>query len=189
MNKRKRGGQTLFKNDIIRESERMAGYGLTEEQIAYVFGVSPITLGRWKKNKPEFELALKNGGALANEQVVKSLYQRAVGFEYDEITYEKIDIGALGLKFKKSEIETIKSCDAYKTRIITKKVIPDTTAQIYWLNNKMKDVWRNVQRIEHSGKIDGGVEKIIVNIVNTNNPKKESDALNSRIECNARIPA
>ena len=36
-----------------------------------------------------------------------------------------------------------------------KEVVPDTTAQIFWLKNRRPDRWRDKQDIEHSGQIGG----------------------------------
>lgn len=37
------------------------------------------------------------------------------------------------------------------TKKVTKEVVPDTTAQIFWLKNRRPDKWRDKQDIEHSG--------------------------------------
>ncbi len=45
--------------------------------------------------------------------------------------------------------------DGKKVTVTVKEVIPDTTAQIFWLKNRRPDVWRDKQEIEHGGKIGG----------------------------------
>lgn len=40
------------------------------------------------------------------------------------------------------------------TKVVTKEVIPDTTAQIFWLKNRRPDLWRDKQQIEHSGEVN-----------------------------------
>ena len=62
----------------------------------------------------------------------------------------------------------------------------DMTATIFWLCNRRRGEWQHVQRIEHSGKIEGNVEKIIVSIVNTH--KKEENASNPRIGSDSSLP-
>jgi len=37
------------------------------------------------------------------------------------------------------------------TKIVTKEVQPDTTAQIFWLKNRRPEAWRDKQEVEHSG--------------------------------------
>jgi len=91
---KKRGRKSLFKEDIISESEAMARFGLTENQIAHVIGINPMTLVQWKKKNPEFEQALKRGETIANMTIQKSLYKKAIGYEYQEVTRERIIAGS-----------------------------------------------------------------------------------------------
>ena len=66
-----------------------------------------------------------------DRQVENALLKRALGYEYDEITTE------YGKEIKR----------------VTKQVVPDVTAQIFWLKNRKPDQWRDKQQIEHSGEI------------------------------------
>ena len=61
----------------LEQIEILAGFGLTEEEIAAVLGVCRTTLVRWKKRSKDFEEALKRGKAKADLLIVKSLYSRA----------------------------------------------------------------------------------------------------------------
>lgn len=40
------------------------------------------------------------------------------------------------------------------TKVVTKEVIPDTTAQIFWLKNRKPEEWRDKKDVEHSGTIN-----------------------------------
>lgn len=40
------------------------------------------------------------------------------------------------------------------TKEVVKEVVPDTTAQIFWLKNRKPAQWRDKQDIEHSGGLD-----------------------------------
>lgn len=117
--------------------------GWDDAQISEFFGIAVSTLIRWKKKNKEFCLTLKDWKKEADLKVEKSLYQRAIGYDYDEVTYEKSKIGGLGIKLKKGEIESLKHCDTYKTKVVTKQVAPDVTAQIFWLKNRQPDQWRD----------------------------------------------
>jgi hypothetical protein len=107
-----------------------------------ILDINESTLTRWKKD-PMFLHVLKAGKDKYDNLAVKSLAKRVMGYEYDEITYEKSKTGGLEVGLKKEEIETIKHSDAYKTKIVTKQVIPDVTAQIFWLKNRQPDKWRD----------------------------------------------
>lgn len=95
--------------------------GLTDEQIAHNMGVTRSTLNNWKIRFPDILDALKEGKEVVDRLVENALLKRALGYEYDEITYE------LGIETKR----------------VTRQVVPDTTAQIFWLKNRKPDKWRN----------------------------------------------
>lgn len=120
---------------------------MIDTQIADVLGICEDTLNVYKKN-PLFSEALKKGKAKADTEVVKSLYKRALGFNYDEVTYEKSNVGGLGIGISKGKIDKIKHVDTYKTKIVTKLVVPDVLAQIFWLKNRQSDKWRDVHQVD-----------------------------------------
>jgi transcriptional regulator with XRE-family HTH domain len=99
--------------------------GLTDEQIAGKMGISSSTLYAWKRKHSDISEALKKGKEVADFQVENSLFKKATGYEYIE---EKTEINATG--------------DERITRTI-KHVVPDTTAQIFWLKNRRPDKWRD----------------------------------------------
>lgn len=111
--------------------EGWARDGLVDEQIAQNIGIAASTLYEWKKQYPEISEALKKGKEVVDRQVENALLKRALGYEYDEITTE------YGKEIKR----------------VTKQVVPDVTAQIFWLKNRKPDQWRDKQQIEHSGEI------------------------------------
>ena len=125
MKKKKVGRPSKLSNRVIEQVELLAGFELTEEEIGQVLGVTRLTINNWKTNK-EFLYALKKGKATLDAKVVKSLVKRALGYSYKEITRE--------LKDGKITV----------TKIIDKFLAPDTTAMIFWLKNRRKDLWREV---------------------------------------------
>lgn len=114
--------------------EGWARDGLTDEQIAQNIGINPATLYDWKKKYPEISKALKKGKEVVDRQVENALLKRALGYKYEEIKTEKTEEGK-------------------KVTVTVKEVVPDTTAQIFWLKNRKPDQWRDKQQIEHSGEI------------------------------------
>ena len=50
---------------------------------------------------------------------------------------------------------------------VEKKVLPDVTAQIFWLKNRRSDIWKDKQDIEHSGDVGVTIIK--------NNPRRDLD--------------
>ena len=123
--------------------EGWARDGLTNEQIAKNIGINPDTLYNWVKKYPEISETLKRGKEVVDRQVENALLKRALGYEYQETTRELLDSGELGV-----------------TKIVTKQVAPDTTAQIFWLKNRKPDEWRDKQSVEHSGEVHNTVTEI-----------------------------
>lgn len=130
--------------------EGWARDGLTDEQIAKNMGIVPSTLYEWKKKSKEFSETLKKGKEVVDFEVENALLKRALGYEYEEETYEN------GILIKK----------------VKKQVAPDTTAMIFWLKNRKKEQWREKVEVV---KTDDDLQKINKNVSNIadllNNPK------------------
>ena len=107
-----------FKN--VFKSLRLKS-GLTQQQIANNLGISIDTLIENKKKYSEFNDALKKGKEVIDFEVENALLKRALGYEYEEETYEN------GILTKK----------------VKKQVPPDTTAQIFWLKNRKPNNWKD----------------------------------------------
>ena len=113
-----------LKDDKLILLEGWARDGLTDEQIARNIGIATSTFYEWKKKKLEFSETLKKGKEVVDFEVENALLKRALGYEYEEETYEN------GILTKK----------------VKKQVPPDTTAQIFWLKNRKPNNWKD--RIE-----------------------------------------
>lgn len=118
--------------------EGWARDGLVDEQIAQNIGIAASTLYEWKNQYPEISEALKKGKEVVDRQVENALLKRALGYKYEEIKTEETEEGK-------------------KVTVTIKEVVPDTTAQIFWLKNRKPDQWRDKRDIEHSGEIGGVV--------------------------------
>lgn len=103
--------------------------GLTDEQLAHNMNIVPSTLYDWKKRYPEISESLKKGKAVIDIQVENALLKRALGYAYKELKKEVSD-------------------DGIKVTEITKEVVPDTTAQIFWLKNRKVKEWGGQQQIK-----------------------------------------
>ncbi|HBE9110316.1 TPA: helix-turn-helix domain-containing protein [Clostridioides difficile] len=120
----------ITKEGLIK-IEGWARDGLTDEQIAFNIGINVKTLYDWKKKYSNICNALKKGKEVIDRQVENALLKRALGYEYDEITYE----------------------EGQETKRVTKQVVPDTTAQIFWLKNRKPAEWRDKQIVESTNEI------------------------------------
>lgn len=107
--------------------EGWARDGLTDEQIAENIGIRRETLYDWCKRHPNISNALKKGKEVVDRQVENALLKRALGYEYTEVTKEYIpEVGKMIV-----------------TKEVSKQVVPDTTAQIFWLKNRKPEDWRD----------------------------------------------
>jgi len=178
MAKKKSGRRGKYQEWLTDEGliklEGWARDGLTDEQIAQNVGIGVRTLYEWKDKFPQISQALKRGKEVVDLQVENALLKRALGYEYIEKKYEQVLMSdeeyyarkqAAVSRFKydnpDATLEEIKAVELgvskYKSILVeekTKEVIPDTTAQIFWLKNRRPDKWRDKQDIEHSGSME-----------------------------------
>jgi phage-related minor tail protein len=61
----------------LEQVQILAGYGLTEAQIAHVIGVSPATFRRRKEDEEQVLSALEKGQAVAQSVIAQALYNKA----------------------------------------------------------------------------------------------------------------
>jgi hypothetical protein len=130
--------------------------GLLEEEICKRLGIAVSTFNLYKNQHSELLEVLKNSKEIADYKVEDSLYKRALGYKYDEVTRELCTVRD---KYGEPvyDPETGQPFTEMKvTKIVTKEVTPDTTAQIFWLKNRRPDKWRDKQEIEHSGHLNTG---------------------------------
>ena len=135
----KAGRPSKYKAAYAQEAYELCLLGLTDAQLAEHFEVNADTIHEWKKVHPEFSESVRKGKIQADSKVAAALYKRALGFSYDEITFEKVD-NKTNLEITPNALITQ---DAYKKKIVTKLVIPDTGAQMNWLKNRQKELWRD----------------------------------------------
>lgn len=136
----KRGRPPSYKADYAKQAAKLAQLGATDQEMADFFEVDVRTVHRWKHDHEAFCHALKAGKEIADERVERSLYQRAVGYEQDEV---KIFMPA--------------GADAPVYAAFRAKIAPDTTAAIFWLKNRRSQEWRDIKATELSGPNGGPV--------------------------------
>lgn len=77
MKKNKGGRPSKLEKINMAEVERLAGLGLTDEEMATMLGIAVSTLNNYKKNR-EFMEALKRGKTKVDAVVVNRLLQKAL---------------------------------------------------------------------------------------------------------------
>lgn len=125
--------------DGLLKLEAWARDGLTDKQISHNIGITEQTLNIWKRSYPSFFESLKRGKEVVDIEVENALLKRALGYEYTETKTEEYIVEGVPVK---------------RITKTVKEVIPDTTAQIFWLKNRKPGQWRDKQDIEHSGAVN-----------------------------------
>ncbi|MDE5789372.1 MAG: hypothetical protein K2H78_03025, partial [Clostridia bacterium] len=98
--------------------------GATDKDIWQRLRISEDSFYEYKKRFSEFSESLKENNDFIDGKVESALLKRALGYSYNEVTKE----------FANGEIKV--------TKIVTKQVVPDTKAQIFWLKNRRSKQWR-----------------------------------------------
>lgn len=142
-----------LEQDKLTLLEAWARDGLTNEQIAKNMGINPSTLYDYMNKFVEISNALKKGKEVVDIEVENALLKRALGYKYDEVTYEN------GIEVKR----------------VTKEVQPDTTAQIFWLKNRKPKNWKDKQNNENtSDDVNNRIIKIS-DLLNNPQPNRSDD--------------
>lgn len=118
--------------------------GLTDDQIANNMGIGNRTLYEWKQKYPQISQALKRGKEIVDVEVENALLKRALGYTFTETTKELRENPKTGNE------------ELVVTKVVTKEIAPDTTAQIFWLKNRRPDLWRDKQNVDIKGTLNTG---------------------------------
>lgn len=160
----------IYWPDHIDEVRAIAMTGMTDEEMAIALGVKPELWESWKQYYPSFMEAIDEGRTRADAQVVKALFNNAVGFDYDAE-------------------EVVKTRHGGEIVSVTKRSLPDTNAQKFWLTNRSSQ-WRQSQNLNVGGQRDGkpadaiSVEtkqQVIHSILNLITPRPDGDGRAPRI--------
>lgn len=136
------GRPTKYKPEFVEQARKLCELGATDMELADFFEVTVTTLNRWKISYPEFCVSLTCGKDVCDERVVRSLYNRAVGYEHEAV---KIFMPA-------GASEPVYA--PYREH-----VPPDTGAAMNWLKNRRRSEWAD--KLTLSGDADAPLTIII----------------------------
>jgi len=129
-----RGRPSDYKPEYAEQAAKLCALGATDDEMADFFGIHRSTLYRWKLDHPDFCDAIKAAKEVADERVERSLYQKATGYDYTEEQAIKVK-----LEQHREEVEVVE---------VRKHSPADTTAAIFWLKNRRRDLWRDKTELE-----------------------------------------
>lgn len=117
--------QTDYHPSFDARARDLSFIGATDQEMAFLFGISINKLKLWKETYPSFDFACRMGVMEASARVAVSLFKRACGYEYT--------------KWKETK-------DGDKLEELV-HVPADVGACIFWLTNKAPGQWKS--RVEH----------------------------------------
>jgi hypothetical protein len=118
------GKRKKYEDRFVEQGYKLALLGLTEEQIADVFGVHVASIAAWVKWHPAFGKALREGKIIADSEVAAALYERAKGYSHE----------AVKIFMPPGAKEPV-----YAPYV--EHYAPDTSAALGWLKARHKDLW------------------------------------------------
>ena len=151
---RKDGSLKLYRPDHNRMVFWMALAGLTEPEMASVIGVAEVTLGVWKKTRPDFLAAMQAGNKEAVATAAHSLYKVGNGFK---LTEEKI----VPNRVKEYNPDTGRVVKEY-TEILRVPVEryypPNVNALLRFLAAKHPEVWGDRSEVVHTSTVNHSID-------------------------------
>ncbi len=121
--------------------EKLAGYGLSDEAIADVLGVTLKQFEGAKRTYKSFTDALRKGGNKADLNVIESLYQKATGYV-------------------RREVEFVRFQGKVKTQPVVKYYPPELNAIMFWLKNRLPYDWKEKIQMNKNGLSEEHLQKL-----------------------------
>ncbi|MDH7555252.1 MAG: hypothetical protein QHH74_16555 [Spirochaetota bacterium] len=132
-----------WEDSYIDKVYEMCKLGSNDQLLAIALDVSPTTIAKWKRNKPEFREAIEKAKAKVNHQVAVAFYLSCIGYDYEET-------------------ETLESADGkISVKTIKKHKCGDPIAQYRYLTLRQRDEW-----CDEAGRLNGSTSITINNINN-----------------------
>lgn len=136
--KQKAGIKPKYTDEMIAELcptiTKFMQLGATDKELASFLNLRSINaLVRYRKRYPALDEAIIAGKLYSDANVAGSLYRRAIGYDFEEVE-EEVSSGSNGIPITK-----------VKKRM--KHIPGDTSAAIFWLTNRHKNVWKRAQEV------------------------------------------
>ena len=167
MAKKKAGGRpSKYKEEFNSQAAKLCKLGATDRDLADFFQVNEDTINEWKKKHLEFSESIKEAKKEADQEVVKALFRRAVGYSHPAVkifqrNYPRLKSSPTNIEQEMEEDEEIEESTGAESAALvvpyTEHYPPETTACIFWLKNRDRENWKD----KHDHELSGNVNIII----------------------------
>ena len=117
-----RGRPSSYKDEYAERACKFCMLGATNDDLATCFEVAGGTIDYWIATHPEFAAGVQQGRDIADANVVKKLYARAMGYSIDTKKY----------MLYRGEQRELPHTIHYP---------PDVRAIMFWLRNRRRGQW------------------------------------------------
>lgn len=121
----KRGTPPKYREEFNDRAAILCLKGATDQDLADEFEVDVVTIWRWKNRYPDFCNPLKAAKDIVDDQIERSLYERARGYSHKAVK--------IFMPPGSKEGVVVEYIEHYP---------PDPTSMIYWLKNRRPEKWR-----------------------------------------------
>lgn len=159
-----------FNKKIVEQiCQLISSDSYTVDEICQRVGISRSAFFRWRRENNTFDTLIKSAketfDAVMVAEAKKSLRKKITGFDVEET---RVVLG----KAKEGDKPIIK-----EKIVIKKHIVPDTTALIFFLSNKLPDEFKNRQQLDAklsleakvSGLTDSQLENVIDGVLSVEN--------------------
>lgn len=128
------GGRPTKLDDKMKAKLRtLYRNGFTDAQVAEIVDIDLSTITKWKQKYATFFTSVNDWKAVADNEIERSLYERASGYSCTE---------------KKAQFVQDNDGGRWEYADLIRHYPPDPTSMIFWLKNRKRAEWRD--RIEQS---------------------------------------
>lgn len=111
--------------------------GVTDDELAFSFGLNPDLIQAWRKLYPDFNKAIEEGRTIADLQVIEALHKKAIGHTRTYDIAKPVGHG------EHAHLEII---------TLEEEITPETNAIKFWLGNRDPDRWSERRHVQMTGK-------------------------------------
>lgn len=112
--------------------------GYTDRAICEFFKISPAAFYNYLRASVKFKESVDDAKRIADEPIESALRRKALGFKYEERTFEVVGEDLNPVTGKIEPVKTLK-------KVTEKYCLPDVDAISFWLTNRHPTIWKHRQ--------------------------------------------